>query len=52
MDRLLAMQKGRAAVLNDGMWALGPLILSSDKEFWVNRCVSRYYGLESLQVTR
>lgn len=52
MHRFLSTQKGRAAVLPNGNWALAPLILSSEPEFWVNRCVSRYYSLESLQVVR
>jgi len=52
MDRLLSSQKGRAAVLPNATWALAPLILGPEPDFWVNRCVSRYYGLESLQVTR
>jgi hypothetical protein len=52
MDAFLRTQTGHAAVLRNGSWALNPLILGPQPEFWVNRCVSSYYGLESLQVTR
>jgi hypothetical protein len=52
MDAFLRGQSGRAAVLPNGSWALNPLILGPEPDFWVNRCVSSYYGLESLRVTR
>lgn len=52
MDRFLETQKGKDAVLKDGQWALGPAILGVKETFWVNECVSRYYGLRSLRVER
>lgn len=52
MDTFLRTQKGRDAVLPGGAWALNPLILGTEPGFWVNRCVSSYYELQSLRVTR
>ncbi|MFP5247073.1 MAG: DUF6056 family protein, partial [Thermoanaerobaculia bacterium] len=49
MDRYLRTQRGRPVVLR-AKWAIQNRLLHEDRDFWINRCVSRYYSLQSLQV--
>ena len=50
-DRLLRASRGEAVALH-APWAVNNRIFSEDRDHWSNRCVSRYYGLQSFHATR
>ena len=51
IDRLLRGQRGRDVVLRS-RWALAERFATHDRRHWSNGCVSDYYQLVSLSVTR
>ena len=51
IDRLLREQQGRDVVLRS-RWALAERFATHDRTHWSNGCVSDYYRLSSLSVTR
>ena len=50
-DRVLRASHGRAVALH-APWAVSHRIFSEDHEHWSNRCVARFYGLQSFRATR
>lgn len=51
VDRLLAAQRGRRMVLVSP-WAVASRFATEDPNHWTNRCVSRFYEMNSLSVVR
>lgn len=51
LDAFFRARRGQEAVVQE-RWPLAMHILSEDPEHWSNRCVSRYYGLQSVRVAR
>ncbi len=51
LDAYLRRGRGQDVVVRD-RWLLSMHLLDVDANHWANRCVSRYYGLQSVRVAR
>ena len=54
LDRIAAVMRanrGQRVVIHSP-WAIAERVLVSEPEFWTNRCMSEFYGVHSIRVTR
>jgi hypothetical protein len=54
LDRIAAIMRANRGhrVTIHSPWAIAERVLVSEPEFWTNRCMSEFYGVSSLRVTR
>jgi hypothetical protein len=51
IERIMRANRGRRVVIHSP-WAIAERALVAEPEFWTNRCISDFYGVRSLRVTR
>ena len=51
IDRIMRANRGRRVTIHSP-WALAERALVEEPEFWTNRCISEFYGVHSLRITR
>ena len=51
IDGIMRANRGRDVVIHSP-WAIAERALRPEPEFWTNRCISEFYGVRSLRVTR
>jgi hypothetical protein len=54
MERIAAIMRAhpRQNVTIHSPWVIANRILVTEPEFWTNRCISDFYGVRTLRITR
>ncbi|HVE71251.1 MAG TPA: DUF6056 family protein [Thermoanaerobaculia bacterium] len=51
IDALMRANRGKRVVVHSP-WSIAERVLVEEPEFWTNRCMSQFYGVHSIRVTR